>query len=144
MNPRERLILILDGLDVQIIFVSTGYFFLCKQLGYRHVFYTDFTLRGESSAPHILTLICVEGPFGFLKNFQSVVDQCFYRVLYTWIFRTMKRGKTREIQNESPDLSWKYQIAVRVSKCVLSIWVFIVSCVVTRVSLWATLWEALL
>ena len=40
-------------------------------------------LSSENSAPHILTLICVEGQFGFLKNFQSVVDQCFYRMLCT-------------------------------------------------------------
>ena len=77
MNPREILILVLDGLDVHMIFVSTD-FFLCRQLGRRHVLYTSQWLKGV-----LLTLICVEGPFGCFKNFQSVVGQCFYKMLYT-------------------------------------------------------------
>lgn len=105
MNPREKLILILDGLDVQIVFVSTNFFFSSVNSWDIVVYFK--LLNGENSAPHILTLICVEGQFGLLKNFQSVVDQCFYRMLYTWTFRTMKRGKTR----------WKSGFVMGISDC---------------------------
>ena len=81
MNPRERVILIVDGLDVQIVFVSTDFFFSFVNSWDVIMYFT--LLSSENSAPHILTLICVEGQFGFLKNFQSVVDQCFYRMLCT-------------------------------------------------------------
>lgn len=63
---KERLILALDGLDVQTIFISTYFFFINISDIIMPCFYT----------------VCVEGPVGFLRNFQSVVDQYFYKMQF--------------------------------------------------------------
>lgn len=59
MNPREGLILALDGLDVQTIFVSTDFF----SVNSSDIIMYFILPSAETSASHT---ICVEGPFPIL------------------------------------------------------------------------------
>lgn len=58
MNPREGLILALDGLDMKTIMVSTDFF----SVNSRDIIMYFIFPSAEISASHT---ICVEGPVGF-------------------------------------------------------------------------------
>lgn len=72
MNPREGLILALDGLDMKTIMVSTDFF----SVNSRDIIMYFIFPSAEISASHT---ICVEGPVGFKKKFPILWINAFIK-----------------------------------------------------------------